>query len=102
MQSPEFRLNFFLSASLHPPVKMPEIQSTQVRGSFHIKLSVYFKLGVGGEVKDNNRQSDISPCALRTCHESSEAQEGSQTMTRSKRSVGRFNDQGLCDSCGWV
>lgn len=68
--------HFFLSASLPPPVKVPEIQSKQVRGSFHIKLSVYFKLSVGGEVRDNNRQSDISVRALRTCHESSGAEEG--------------------------
>lgn len=74
---------------------MPEIQSKQVWGSFHIKLSAYFKLGVGGEVRDNNRQSDISVCALRTCHESSGAKEGSQTMTRSKGSVGCFNDRGF-------
>lgn len=66
--------HFFLSASLVPPVKVPEIQSKLVRGSFHIKLSAYFKLGVGGEVRDNNRQSDISVCALRTCHESSGAE----------------------------
>lgn len=86
---------FFLSASLVPPVEVPEIQSKQVRGSFHIKLSAYFKLGVGGKVRDNNRQSDISVCALRTCHESSGAEEGSRTMTRSKRGVGCFNGRGL-------
>lgn len=86
---------FFLSASLPPPVKVPEIQSKQVWGSFHIKLSAYFKLSVGGKVRDNNRQSDISVRALRTCHESSGAEEGSQTMTGSKRSVGCFNDRGF-------
>lgn len=108
MSSSQYRQNIIfslLSASLLPPVKVPEIQSKQVRGSFHIKLSAYFKLGVGGEDRDNNRQSDISVCALRTCHESSRAEEGSQTMTRSKRSVGWFNDWGFMwflwvDGCG--
>lgn len=100
MWSPECKLNIFYLRLSSPPVKVPEIQSKQVRGSFHIKLSVYFKFGVGGEVRDNNRPSDFSVCALRTCHESSGAQEGSQTMTRSKGSVGRFNDRGLWGSCG--